>query len=428
MPQLTRMLHEVPFLRGMDHKIIEQLAAVAAERTFARGELVLEEGSPGRELYILLEGEVEVIKGHGDAAMVLAHRGPGELFGEMSLIEDVPRFATVRAIRPCRMLEFSEAAIEELLSREPELLFQFVRALSARLRRSDLQMIADLQRKNEELARAYRELQAAQAALVEKERLERELELARDLQQSILPQRFPRLAGLSCAARNRPARMVGGDFYDVIPLAAGRVGLVIADVSGKGMAAALYMALARTIIRAEAGRSASPRQVLLRSHRLLMEVGHTEMFVTVFYGILNPNKRTLCYARAGHDYPLLLRPVTNECLRLDLPGMLLGYEEEVLLSEVTLELQPGDLLVLYSDGITDARSPADETLGAARLRELVAAAGRPTAAELCDRIMGYAIAFQDTTEQYDDMTLLVAQVLSRQENFPVEGVDAMSAV
>jgi serine phosphatase RsbU (regulator of sigma subunit) len=405
------MLREVPFLQGLAPTVIEQLAAVAVERTFAPGELIMEEGSHGRELYFLLDGELEVFKGHGDEAMTLARRGPGELFGEMSLIEDVPRFASIRALSTCHMLEFSEADIEAILSREPALLFQLVRALSARLRTSDLQMIADLQRKNEELARAYRELQAAQAALVEKERLERELELARDLQQSILSHKFPRLAGLSCAARNRPARRVGGDFYDVIPLTADRAGLVIADVSGKGMAAALYMALAHSLIRAEARRSFSPRQVLLRFHRLLMEVGQTEMFITVFYGILDPRNRTLRYARAGHDYPLLLRPATEECMRLEAPGMLLGYEEEVLLSEVTLELQSGDLLVLYSDGITDVRSPADETLGTRRLRELVSAAGRPTAEELSDQIMAYATNFQSTAEQYDDMTLLVAQLL-----------------
>jgi sigma-B regulation protein RsbU (phosphoserine phosphatase) len=411
MTQLTHMLRQVPFLQGLDRRVIEQLAAAAVERTFAPGEMIMEEGAHGRELYFLLEGEVEVLKGHGDAAMTLARRGPGELFGEMSMIEDVPRFASIRAVTECRMLEFSEVDIEAILAREPDLLFEVVRTLSARLRQTDLHMIADLQRKNEELARAYRELQAAQAALVEKERLEHELELARDLQQSILPKVFPRLPGFSCAARNRPARMVGGDFYDAIPLSADRVGLVIADVSGKGMAAALYMALARSLIRAEAHRSASPRQVLLRFHRLLLEMGHAEMFITVFYGILDPQNRTLCYARAGHDYPLLLRPATGECLRLESPGMLLGYEEDVHLSEMTLELQPGDALVLYSDGITDVRSPADETIGAARLRELVATADRPTAEGLCDRIMDYATAFQGTAGQYDDMTLLIAQVL-----------------
>jgi sigma-B regulation protein RsbU (phosphoserine phosphatase) len=245
---------------------------------------------------------------------------------------------------------------------------------------------------------------------VEKERLEHELELARDLQQSILPKEFPQLPGVSCAARNRPARMVGGDFYDVIALPSSRLGLVIADVSGKGMPAALYMALSRSLIRAEARRSPSPRQVLLRIHHLLMELGSTEMFVTVFYGIVDPARRTLRYARAGHDYPLLLRPATGECLRLESPGMLLGYEEDVHLTETELALQPADLLVLYSDGITDVRSPADETLGAARLREIVATAGRPTAQELCDLVMDRATAFQQKAEQYDDMTLLVARV------------------
>ncbi|NIV36729.1 MAG: stage II sporulation protein E, partial [Anaerolineae bacterium] len=140
------------------------------------------------------------------------------------------------------LLEFSEAGLRQALAEQPELLYRTVAALSVRLRESDQHLIADLRRKNEELARAYRELQEAQAALVEKERLERELELAREIQRRLLPKTFPRLAGFDCAAASRPARQVGGDFYDVIPLASDRVGLVMADVSGKGMPAALFMA------------------------------------------------------------------------------------------------------------------------------------------------------------------------------------------
>ena len=121
------------------------------------------------------------------------------------------------------------------------------------------------------------------------------------------PRTFPQLPGYAFAAYNEPAREVGGDFYDVIDLGDGRVGLVIADVSDKGMAAALYMALSRSLIRAEATRESSPRTVLGNVNRLLLELGEQGMFVTVFYGVLDGTSGHLIYARAGHDHPLLLR-------------------------------------------------------------------------------------------------------------------------
>jgi len=295
------------------------------------------------------------------------------------------------------------------LIRQPLLLYQVTRLLSARLRKSDLRMIADLQRKNQELAQAYRELQEAQAALVEKERLERELELARELQQSILPHEFPDFPGFNCAARSRPAWQVGGDFYDVISLSKGRVGLVMADVSDKGLAAALYMALTRSLIHAEAKHSSSPRQVLLNIHRLLLEITQADMFVTVFYGVLDPARGDLRYARAGHDRPLLFSPSSGECRFLAADGILLGCVEKVRLEEVSVRLHTGDLLVLYTDGITDANSPAGEFFGVERLRETVSAAGGLSAQALCDLIFGHVDRFQAEAVQHDDMALLVVE-------------------
>jgi sigma-B regulation protein RsbU (phosphoserine phosphatase) len=274
-------------------------------------------------------------------------------------------------------------------------------------------MIADLQRKNEELARAYRELQAAQAALVEKERLERELELARDLQRSILPHDFPIVPGFGCGARYRPARQVGGDFYDVIALDGGRVGLVMADVSDKGMPAALFMALTRSLIRAEARRSPSPREVLLNVHRLLLEVSQAGKFVTVFYGVLDPSQGAFRYARAGHDRPLRISPGSGECEMLGGDGMLLGLIEEVLLEELDVKLNPGDLLVLYTDGVTDANSPQGELFGMERLRETVCAAGEQSAQGLCDSVFARLEEFQGGGAQFDDIALLIARAGGR---------------
>ncbi len=406
-------LRRLPFLQGASTEVLSSLARVAVERTFQRDQVILHEGSTDRELYVVVDGLVEVVKGKAGEEMVLAQRGEGEFFGEMALLEDRPRFATIRALRPTRLLEFSEASLHSVLAEQPALLNQAVRVLMSRLRESDVRMIADLQSKNEELARAYRELQEAHTALVEKERLERDLELARELQLSILPHEFPPLPEFDFAAQSQPAQQVGGDFYDVIPLSGDRVGLVIADVSDKGMPAALYMALTRSLIHAEAKRSSSPRRVLLNVHRLLMEMSKAEMFVTAFYGVLDATKSTLRYARAGHDRPLLYRRNTRECQFLGAPGMLLGYLDKVSLAEAEVEVQPGDVLVLYSDGITDANSPGGDFFGVERLRETVCTADVLSAQDFCDHILEKVGGFQAGALQYDDIALLIVKVNGR---------------
>jgi serine phosphatase RsbU (regulator of sigma subunit) len=403
------VLRSLTFLKEANTDIIEGLVEAAVERSFQPGQIIFQEGSTGRELYLIVEGTIEVVKGHGADEMVLARHGPGDFFGEMSFIEDNPRFATIRALEPTRLLEFSEQNLRSVLLRQPQLLYGMVQELSARLRRADMQMIADLQRKNRDLTQAYRELQEAQAALVEKERLECELELARELQQSILPHEFPDLKEFSFAARSRPARQVGGDFYDVIPLSGGRVGLIMADVSDKGMSAALYMALTRSLIHAEAKRSSSPRKVLLSVHRLLLDMSQADMFVTVFYGVLDPAQSNLRYARAGHDRPLLFSPTTGEWRFLTGKGTALGFVEEVSLEEVGVDLRPGDLLIFYTDGITDANSPAGEFFGSERLRKTVCAAGGLGADDMCDHIFEHVDQFQTGAVQHDDMALLVVK-------------------
>ena len=407
------LLRSLPFLKEARMDVIEGLAKVAIEKSFQPGQTIFQEGSTGREMCVIVEGLVEVVKGHGADEMVLAQRGLGDFFGEMSLIEAGPRFATIRTLEPTRLLEFSEQSLRPVLLRQPLLLYEIVRELSARVRKADLQMIADLQRKNRDLAQAYRELQEAQIALVEKERLERELELASELQQSILPHEFPDLPGFSCKARSQPARQVGGDFYDIIPLGRGRVGLIIADVSDKGMSAALYMALTRSLIHVEAKRSSSPQEVLLSVNRLLLEMTKTDTFVSVFYGVLDTDHSTLRYARAGHDLPLLFSATTGECRTLTGKGTVLGFIEEVDLEEVDVGLGPSDLLVLYTDGITEARSLTGEFFGEERLRKLVNDVGGLGAGDMCDHIFEHVNHFQMGAVQHDDMALLVVKAHAR---------------
>jgi serine phosphatase RsbU (regulator of sigma subunit) len=262
----------------------------------------------------------------------------------------------------------------------------------------------------EQLQAKVTALEAAQAELAQKERIERELELARQLQQRMLPRTFPRFEGYHFAALNEPARRVGGDFYDVIPLDDGRFGLAVADVSDKGLPAALYMALTRSLLVAEARRSHSPRQTLAAVNNLLLQLGEPDMFVTIFYGVVSRRQRRLTYCRAGHDRPFLLRQ--DSARELDGPGVALGLlaSDALSLAEVELQLEPRDRLVLYSDGLTDALSPSGEMYERHRLRALLQQSAGLPLDDLCRTVFDDLAAHQGLAEQYDDMTLLILGV------------------
>jgi serine phosphatase RsbU (regulator of sigma subunit) len=262
----------------------------------------------------------------------------------------------------------------------------------------------------EELRERLTELQAAQAELVKKERLERELELARQVQQSVLPRTFPDYPGFQFAAHNEPARQVGGDFYDVFPLENGHFGLVIGDVSDKGMPAALLMTLTRSLLLAEARREFLPSQVLRNVNRLLIDLGSQRQFVSVFFGVVETSSGNMVYSRAGHDYPLLLRG--PETLRLEGQGMVLGMmdDEELTMEERQFQLLPGDRLVLYTDGFTDAEDNDGVFYGIERLERLLRKKVDKPVDEMCLKVFEELKAFRGEVEQYDDMTMLVMGV------------------
>jgi sigma-B regulation protein RsbU (phosphoserine phosphatase) len=253
-------------------------------------------------------------------------------------------------------------------------------------------------------------LEAAQAQLVQKERLERELELARQVQQSLLPSVFPALPGYQFAARNVTARQVGGDFYDLFLVDEGHFGVVIADVSDKGMPAALYMTLTRSLLLAEARRDLSPRAVLSGVDRLLLELGDPNMFVTVFYGVVDRAARTLTYARAGHERPILLRDGASHQLAGE--GLFLGLLDlgELPLSEERLPLAAGDRLVFYTDGLADTLGADGQPFGLERLEAFLRSQAGSPPAELCAATFSELAGYRGAADQYDDMAMLVIQV------------------
>jgi serine phosphatase RsbU (regulator of sigma subunit) len=254
------------------------------------------------------------------------------------------------------------------------------------------------------------ELEAAQVELAQKERLERELELARQVQQSVLPHTFPAIPGYLFAARNEPARQVGGDFYDLIVLDDGHFAVLVGDVSDKGMPSALYMALTRSLILAEARREASPVAVLASVNQLLLELAEPNMFVSVFYGVIERSSRQMVYARAGHDPPLLLRH--QRVLEVGGQGRILGIfdRERLGLSQETMTLSAGDRLVLYTDGLTDVVQANGDLFDREKLKKLLLSNASLSPDRLCAATFAELAAYQGASEQFDDMTMLVVAV------------------
>jgi serine phosphatase RsbU (regulator of sigma subunit) len=237
-------------------------------------------------------------------------------------------------------------------------------------------------------------------------RLEQELEMARAVQKSLLPTEAPRIAGFTVAADWRPARQVAGDFFDFFSLPEGRLGMLIADVSGKGAPAALYMAMSRSLVRSEADRHASPSTVLREVNRRLLAESSNQMFVTIFYAVLDPVLRSLTYATAAHDPPFLRR-ASGGMERLAQGGLMLGLFEQLSLSDETVKLESGDTLVAYTDGLTDTVNRQDEHYGHSRLADTIAGAPTTGAREVLTHILKDLEAFGGTVPQPDDITVLI---------------------
>jgi serine phosphatase RsbU (regulator of sigma subunit) len=248
-----------------------------------------------------------------------------------------------------------------------------------------------------------------QRQVVERERLQREMQLAREIQHAFLPHDLPELPNWEVSARWQTARQVGGDFYDVFWLPDGRLGLVIADVADKGMPAALFMTLSRTLVRATVQQEPSPAAVLERVNDVIVPDAPDGMFVTIFYGVLELESGKLTYANAGHNLPLIYHPQTGSIEPLERSGMALGVLEGNRLQELSTTLEIGDILTLYTDGVTEAFSPGGELFGTSGLQEAICASQADSAEEMLDAIDDALSDFTEDSFLTDDLTVLVVR-------------------
>jgi len=242
----------------------------------------------------------------------------------------------------------------------------------------------------------------------EQERLTRELEVAREIQASFLPEDYPDLPGWEVAAYWGAARSVGGDFYDFLQLPNGHIGLIIADVADKGIPAALFMALSRTLVRVSALTGRGPAKALERANELILSDVRSDLFVTIFYAVIDPSSGEMLYTSAGHNPPLLLR-ATGEAETLHCRGIALGILEDISLTQKETTLNIGDLLVLYTDGITEAINPQEEEFGLERLEEIIRNARDESASNILSHIDAAVKTFAAGEAQFDDITCILVR-------------------
>jgi serine phosphatase RsbU (regulator of sigma subunit)/putative methionine-R-sulfoxide reductase with GAF domain len=247
------------------------------------------------------------------------------------------------------------------------------------------------------------------ADLAARQLLEKELDVAREIQKSFLPGRAPNVPGFQIASYWRSARRVGGDFYDFMPLANHQVGLAIADVADKGVPAALFMALSRTLLRATAMSGRTPADTLSRANELIMSDARSDLFVTIFYGVLDPKSAKFTYANAGHNPPIWYEARSNTTRFMKEHGIALGVVPEVLVKDHVLTLAPGDVLVLYTDGVTEAFNAAGDEFGDRHLAQVVRECAAGTAEEISQAIVSAVRAFVGDEPPFDDVTMVVVK-------------------
>lgn len=402
------LLSKIPLFSDLPIEELDHLQSRMEVKHLRTGEILCREGERGEHFYVLVNGELQILLGaETEDEMLLNTLGPGEYLGEMSLI--IPggeRTATARAAQQSVLMMMSRQEFNDLLQLYPMLAHAMVRVLSERLGSTNDATFRDLTEKNRQLQKAYDELKAAQEQLIEKERLERELKVAADIQMSILPDVLPEPPRYDFGARIDPARQVGGDFYDVFRLAKNKIAVLIGDVSDKGVPSAIFMARVHALIAAEADTIEDPGDVMRKVNYHITRLEKSMQFVTVLYGILNIENGEFNYVRAGHEPPLLL---TRDGRVERLPhqtGMAIGLWDNITLDQQTIHLPAGSTLLLYTDGMTDCRDPQGEPFSLERIKTTLEKYSGLPAQEVCDQMLQTLMDYQSGSKQDDDVTLV----------------------
>jgi phosphoserine phosphatase RsbU/P len=404
-------LQQISLFSSLPEAELTHLAASLRPLEAPAGHTLFNEDDPGDHFYIVLEGDIEILKAVGTVdERIIAQRTAGDYLGEMSLLNpDGLRTATARVRTAANLLLLTRQDFNELLNRRPSLAYNMVQRMSLRLRDSQDEAILELSQTNQELRQAYEDLKAAHLQIVEKEKLQQELKVARQVQASFMPRQLPQLPGWQFAAFWQPAREVSGDFYDFFPMQNDQLGIVIADVTDKGTPAALFMALSRSTLRASLTRTPVLLEGLQQANQLISADSPDSMFVTVVAATLQPITGQVTYINGGHNPPLYYNAAANKMTWLNRTGIPLGLDGEAAYRDGTITLSSGDVLFLYTDGLPDAINAAEEPFELERVEQLLTQYHQQTATEISAAFQTALAEFVGNTLPYDDITVVVVK-------------------
>ena len=399
---IVKVLARLPMFARLDAASLAALAARCGFAEFRAGDTIMQQGRMSTFADVILDGEVDVLVETPAGRIDVATVGRHQIIGELGAVAAMPRSATVVARTDLSVLRIERGGLTGLTIEHPAIGVAVIRELGRRLHAMntslaymiyaanalardeyDPAMLTELARQPGELANFARAFTGMAGEIEAKQRRRDEMRAAAEIQKSILPRPPSRdgpLAAVDLHAEMHPAREIGGDFYDHFLVDDRHLAVTVADVSGKGIPAALFMAVSRTVLRG-GGRGAGMAAHMENANRLLAAENSARMFVTAVHGVLDLKSGVLRYCNAGHNPPYLLRAGGGR-ERLPRTGVPFGIDPERRYSIAATKLRPGDALFLYSDGVTEAFNPAGEEFGAARLEAALEQARGRGAAEI----------------------------------------------
>lgn len=409
---------------------IQKLLATARRIDLQPGQTLLRQGEPSDSAFFLEEGAVEVYAETAYGAAPLATLQAPRLIGEIGAFAGLPRTASLAAATPARLYEIGRADLIALGRQSPDLLLTaleqlgrqiaavnealalYSNALAALERRAfDSRILDDLDHPPPALISFAAAFRRFASEIVGKRRREEEMASAALIQQSLLPKEDAinrRRPDIELAARMRPAREVGGDFYDFFLLDDDRLAFAIGDVCGKGTPASLFAAITVTLLRTTGRDRQDVEAAVNRANALLCEENEATMFATVFFGVLDLADGELRYANCGHVAPVHLT-AAGTLARLPSTGAPLAIDESCVMRTATLRLAPGDRLVLVTDGVTEAMNAAKEEFGERRFVETIEAASAARPREILAQLFAAVDGFAGDEEQADDIGCLIIE-------------------
>jgi phosphoserine phosphatase RsbU/P len=415
-----------PILGRLSPATVKRLIEVGETVEIGPGESLIRQGDSSNCAYLVLEGELEVRVETSYGEVSVARVSPGALLGEIGVFAEVPRTATVRAQGSARLLRLDGVHLLRAGDADPALLRSIIgrlggqivnfnqaiglytNAVSALERDNfDLSILDQLRQPVPELLDFAQNFRRMAEHIVRQRRQQAEMASAAEIQRAMLPSALPESlvdSRFDIHAQMTPTREIGGDLYDILPLDRNRIVITIGDVCGKGIPAALFMAVTQTVMRVVLRSGEDLGAEIGTANDLLVAGNEQTMFATLFCAVLDVQSGRLTYCNCGHNPPLLVRRVDGTHTRLPANGPPLGIEHGIRHASQSIALAPGDALFLYTDGVTEAEDPQSAQFGMNRLEQAIGEVRDPSARNLVENVLARVAEFVDGAAQSDDIT------------------------